>query len=58
MKRQANQHHSEHNFQIGDEVFVKLQPYVQSSFARRANQKLAYKFFGPYYRVLSYFSAR
>jgi hypothetical protein len=29
-------------------VFLKLQPYVQSSLASRANQKLAYKFFDPF----------
>jgi hypothetical protein len=32
--------------------FLKVQPYVQSSLAARANQKLAFKFFGPY-RVLA-----
>jgi len=29
-------------------VYLKLQPYVQSSLAPRANQKLAFKFFGPF----------
>ena len=29
-------------------MFLKLQPYVQSSVADRSNQKLAFKFFGPY----------
>jgi len=29
-------------------VFVKLQPYIQSSLSQRANQKLSFKFFGPY----------
>jgi hypothetical protein len=33
-------------------VFLKAQPYVQSSLAPRANQKLSFKFFGPY-KVLS-----
>lgn len=33
---------------MGDMVFVKLQPYVQSSLAHRANQKLAFKYFGPF----------
>jgi hypothetical protein len=29
-------------------VYLKLQPYVQASLAPRANQKLAFKFFGPF----------
>lgn len=34
-------------------VFLKLQPYVQSSMAHRAHHKLAFKFFGPY-RILEH----
>jgi len=52
MKRHADEHRSERHFQIGDLVFVKIQPYVQSSLAQRSNQKLAFKFFGPY-RILA-----
>lgn len=48
MKRQADKGRSECSFQVGDAVFLKLQPYVQPSLAPRANQKLAFKFFGPY----------
>lgn len=33
-------------------VFLKLQPYVQSSLAPRSHQKLAFKFFGPF-RILA-----
>jgi hypothetical protein len=29
-------------------VFLKIQPYVQSSLAPRANQKLTFNFFGPF----------
>ena len=47
MKKQADEHRSECQFQIGDLVFVKIQPYVQSSLAQRSNQKPAFKFFGP-----------
>ncbi|XP_066341079.1 uncharacterized protein [Miscanthus floridulus] len=48
MKRQADKKHTERQFQVGDKVFVKIQPYVQSTLAPRANQKLSFKFYGPF----------
>jgi hypothetical protein len=33
---------------VGDMVYLKLQPYVQSSVAPREAHKLSFKFFGPY----------
>ena len=51
MKRQADKHMVEHQFAVGDMVFLKLQPYVQAFVAPHANHKLAFKFFGPY-RIL------
>ncbi|XP_066341686.1 uncharacterized protein [Miscanthus floridulus] len=48
MKCQADKHRSERQFAIGDWVFLKLQLYVQSSLAKRANQKLSFRFFGSY----------
>jgi hypothetical protein len=51
MKRQADKKRSERQFQVGDMVFLKLQPYVQTSVATRANQKLSFKFFGSF-RIL------
>ncbi|WVZ88094.1 hypothetical protein U9M48_034647 [Paspalum notatum var. saurae] len=48
MKKQADKHRSERSFAVGDMVFVKLQPYVQSSLSVRSNQKLAFRFFGPF----------
>jgi hypothetical protein len=48
MKKQADKHRTEREFQVGDVVYLKLQPCIQSSVARRANQKLAFRFFGPF----------
>jgi hypothetical protein len=48
MKLQANKKRTERSFSVGTWVYIKLQPYVQSSVAPWANQKLAYHFFGPY----------
>ena len=48
MKSQADKKRSERTFNIGDQVFIKLQPYVQSSVARRACHKLSFRYYGPY----------
>ena len=48
MKHQADKNHSEREFSVGELVYLKLQPYVQSSTTPRNNQKLAYRFFGPF----------
>ena len=48
MKRQADEGRAERTFQVGDMVFLKLQPYVQSSIAHRSCNKLPFKFFGPF----------
>jgi len=48
MKRQADKKRSERHFQVGDLVFVKLQPYVQTTLSHRTNQKLGFKFFGQF----------
>jgi hypothetical protein len=52
MKKQSDQHRSERSFSIGDFVYLKLQPYVQTSLAPRSHQKLAFRFFGPF-RILA-----
>jgi translation initiation factor IF-1 len=48
MKVMADKHRSNVEFQVGDKVFLKLQPYTQSSVANRPFPKLAYKYFGSY----------
>ena len=47
-KKQADKHRVERSFQVGEQVLLKLQPYVQRSVVSRPCAKLAYKFFGPY----------
>jgi hypothetical protein len=48
MKYQVDKHRSDRTFQVGDMVYLRLQPYIQTSVATRANHKLAYKYFGPF----------
>ncbi|GMJ05745.1 hypothetical protein HRI_004243700 [Hibiscus trionum] len=48
MKYYADKQRLERQFQVGDEVYLKLQPYRQSSIALRSNLKLAVRFYGPY----------
>ena len=52
MKKTADLCRSERQFQLNDWVYLKLQPYVQSSLADRSHHKLAFRFFGPY-RVIA-----
>ena len=51
MKSQADKGRSERHFEVGDLVYLKLQPFIQSFVAIRLNHKLSFRFFGPY-RIL------
>jgi hypothetical protein len=48
MKSQADKKRSERSFQVGDFVYLRLQPYVQASLAPRSHNKLCFKYFGPF----------
>ena len=52
MKTQADKKRIDRQFEVGDMVFSKLQPYVQASVADRTNRKLSFKNYGPF-RVLA-----
>jgi hypothetical protein len=47
MKQQADQGRPKHQFAKGDQVFLRLQPYKQTSLKAEHCQKLAPKFYGP-----------
>jgi ribosomal protein L21E len=47
-KHQADKNRTERTYTVGQSVFVKLQPYIQTSLAHRRNQKLSFRYFGPY----------
>lgn len=47
-KKFADLNQTERAFQVGDQVLLKLQPYVQKSVASRPCAKLEFKFFGPF----------
>ncbi|WVZ98670.1 hypothetical protein U9M48_044077 [Paspalum notatum var. saurae] len=48
MKQHADKNRSELEFQVGEKVLLKLQPYAQSSLINRPFPKLTFKYFGPY----------
>lgn len=51
MKKFIDIKRTERSFNIGDLVYLQLQPYKQQSVVQRRNLKLSPRFYGPY-RVL------
>lgn len=47
-KTQADRHHTDRSFKAGNDVLLKLQPFIQTSVARRPFQKVAFRYYGPY----------
>ena len=49
MKQWEDQHHSERSFDVGDWVFIQLQPYKQMSLKQaKKDSKLSPKYYGMY----------
>ena len=49
MKQQADQHRSERIFDVGNWVFLRLQPHKQLSLKQdKKDNKLSPKYYGPY----------
>jgi hypothetical protein len=48
MKQQVDQHHSKCHFEEGDQVFLHLQPYKNTSLKDNHHQNISPKFYGPY----------
>jgi hypothetical protein len=47
MKQQADKNRSERKFEVGDWVFLRLQPFRRKSMSKKLG-KLSPKFYGPY----------
>nr|KYP75414.1 Retrotransposable element Tf2 [Cajanus cajan] len=52
MKQQADRKRRDVNFEVGDWVYLKAQPYRLKSLAKRRNEKLGPRYYGPF-RVLA-----
>ena len=47
-KVQADKHMVEHTFEVGDLIYLRLQPYRKASIKRNGIENLQPRFFGPY----------
>jgi hypothetical protein len=48
MKHQEDVKRTEREFQVGGFVYLKLQPHIQYSVDSRSNNKLPFKYYGPF----------
>jgi len=48
MKSYTDQHRRKLSFEVGDVVFLRIQPFRQQSLSHRKFSKLSPRFFGPY----------
>ena len=48
MKQYVDRNRVDKQFQVGDEVYLKLQPHRHTSLALQKNLKLSSKYYGPY----------
>ena len=48
-KMYADKHRIERSFEVGDLVYLRLQPYRQSSLKKKGAEKLKPRFYGPYF---------
>ena len=48
MRKQADQRITEIEFEVGDWLFIRIQPYKQISLKQGGKNKLAHNFYGPY----------
>lgn len=48
MKTQADKHRSERQFEVGDWIYVKLQPYHQQTLLMKNYSKISFLYYGPF----------
>ncbi|KAK8461894.1 hypothetical protein SEVIR_1G109033v4 [Setaria viridis] len=48
MKEQADKNRTDRTFELGEYVYLKVKPYVQTSLAARSSNNLSFRYFGPY----------